>query len=390
MTKERDTNDAPEPDGHAAAARCPVDRHLFPTAEEKQYPLPPSFVDGKVYTDPDQYAREYEKIFMQSWFPVCPSWDVQSPRDLVVWDRLRQSVVITRMDDGRIAAWHNVCQHRGARLVKESGQCKAGKVKCPWHGFAYNLAGEVTNVPLRESFDEATLTNLRATPIRAVEWSGFVWINFSNDAPSLQEYLGDLWGEIGHYRMDGFQTRYRTTVELHANWKVVVDAFNETWHVPFTHQETLAGPMLWRDAKIHVCPPHSWMTLPVAGFTERMKDKADHHGANVCHYLAFPNTIFSCFPTHLQMWTIWPVSAEETIIDAWGIVGPVPAGMSEEAWAKQNERDWAHFLKVVGENSTIINSLGTVAHSKGFGRLMFNTAESRLTAFHEEVKSRIS
>jgi hypothetical protein len=177
--------------------------------------------------------------------------------------------------------------------------------------------------------------------------------------------------------MDTFTTRFRTRLELGANWKLVMDAFNETWHVPFTHKDTLTGIIMWRDAVLHLEPPHSWMTLPVRGFTEKRADEPDHRKSHLCHYLAFPNTIFSCFPTHLQMWSVWPVSPTETVLEACGVVGPAPAGMDEGKWQRQNERDWNQFLD------------GTVARSLGFRRNMFNTAESRLTAFHEEVSARV-
>jgi phenylpropionate dioxygenase-like ring-hydroxylating dioxygenase large terminal subunit len=362
---------------------------LYPTEAEKQYPLPPSVLDGRVYTDESRFGREMEKIFFQSWVPACPSADLAKPRDFVVWDRLGQSVVIVRQDDGSVRAWHNVCQHRGARLAGASGHCAAAKFRCPWHGFTYNLAGEVKTVPLRESFDEHELNGLHAPEVCATESAGLIWLNFSQAAPALGEFLGEIGEELSFYGLETYTPRYRTTVELNANWKMVVDAFNETWHVPFTHVDTLGGLMLWRDARLKISPPHSWMTLPVNKFTEQAGPEADHRLSHVCHYLAFPNTIFSCFPAHLQMWSAWPVSPTKTILDAWGLVGPTPKGMSVEKWDRQNERDWTHFLRVVGEDANVINELGKLHSSRGYKRNMFCTAEGRLTAFHAEVSRRV-
>jgi len=346
----------------------PTPSNPYPDLElndaERQYPLPPSLLDARHYSDPDQYQRELEQIFFRSWFPVCPSSDLAAPRDFVVWDRLEQSIVIARRDDGSVSAWHNVCQHRGAKLISESGHCKTGRFKCPWHGFAYNLDGKVTGVPMKELFDPAELADLR-------------------------ESLGDLHDELAWYGLDGFETRYRTEIKLKANWKLVIDAFNETWHVPFTHTDTLAGMMLWRDAVLKLAPPHSWMTLPVRGFSEIAQPGADHRETHLCHYTVFPNTIFSCFPTHLQMWSVWPLSPTETILSAWGVVGPTPERLTDEKWAARNDRDWEHFLHVVKEDCEVIDEAGTLSASLGFRRNMFCTAEGRLTAFHEEVNRRI-
>lgn len=357
------------------------------TPAEQQYPLGPRVLDADHYRDPAQYAREINQIFMRSWFPVCPVSDVSRPGDYLVWDQLGQSVVIVRLQDGSLAAWHNVCQHRGARLLSGSGNCPTGRIKCPWHGFAYDLDGSLRSVPLRDSFDQDLLRDLRLPPVRVQEWSGLVWLTLSDDTPALREYLGVIGQELEGYHLEGFETRYRTTLTLTANWKLVMDAFNETWHVPFTHSDTLTGLVLWRDAVLHLEPPHSWMTLPVRGFTD-LASGPDHRKTHLCHYLAFPNTIFSCFPTHLQMWTVWPVSPTETIMQAWGIVGPTPAGLTEDKWRRRNDRDWEQFLVVAGEDAEVINGFGTIVNSLGFRRNMFNTAESRLSAFHDEVNAR--
>jgi len=155
------------------------------SAGEPQYPLPPRTIDARFYLDEEQYKREMEHVFLKSWFPACSSKELAKPRDFVVWDRLQQSIVIVRLDDGSIGAWHNVCQHRGARLVEKSGHCRYGKFKCPWHGFAYDLEGKCTTVPLRESFDEKELAGLRTPPVRAFEWNGLIWVTLSEATPPL-------------------------------------------------------------------------------------------------------------------------------------------------------------------------------------------------------------
>jgi choline monooxygenase len=378
----------PDPKDEGQRHRAAEAAREFPTEAEGEYPLPPTVISVQSYTDPQQFELELTRIFYCSWFPACPSADVLNARDYVVWDRLRQSVVIARQDDGTLLAWHNVCQHRGARLLHESGSCKAGRFACPWHGFVYDLSGKVRFTPLRGSFDASRLEGLRAPAVRVREWAGFVWICLSDQVPDLEEYLGVIWQELSFYRPEHFKVKYRFELNLKANWKVVVDAFNETWHVPFTHGATLGHMIQWRDARLKIDSPHSWMTLPVKGFTDRVGSQADHRLSHLCHYLAFPNTFFSCFPTHLQSWNIWPTSIGETAFTAWGVVGPTPAGVSEEQWLKQNDRDWNHFCAVSSEDARVLNDWGSVSHSLGARRYMFNTAEGRLTAFHQVVAER--
>lgn len=353
----------------------------------EQYPTGPSLLPAGHYTDPEQYARELTRIFHRSWLPACPVADLAQPGDHVVWDRFGQSVVIVRLDDGTLAAWHNVCQHRGARLVQGSGRCPTGSFKCPWHGFAYGLDGRVTHVPLREAFDEAELDGLRAPSVAVEAWSGLVWISLARDPEPLREHLGELGEDLGGYELGEWEFRYRAEWRIEANWKTVLDAFNETWHVPFTHKNTVRGGLLWRDAAIKLMPPHSMMAIPVRKYGEHPDPDGDHRETMLCHYLAFPNTIFNCFPTHVQAFSSWPVGPRETVLTAYGFLAAPPEGTSLERWHERGDRDWRHFCSVVAEDEEVLGDAGRVYDSLGFTRNMFNAAEGRITAFHAVVNA---
>lgn len=357
------------------------------TLAEQQYPLPPSVLDARNYTDVDQYRREVTDVFPHTWIPLGPSSDVAAPRSYSTWDRLGQSVVVVRQDDGSLAAFHNVCQHRGARLVREPGICERGQFRCPWHGWGYGLAGSLDAVPLRATFDPEALVDLRIPPVRCEEWAGWVWITLSDRAPDLRSYLGVIAQELDWYGLDDFKVTHRQSVRLTANWKIVMDGFLETWHVPFTHKDSLAEYVRWREAVLHVEPPHSWMSIPVRGYTEQ-RQGLPHQASMICHYLAFPNTIYSCFPTHLQMWSTWPVSPLESEMVAFQLEGPAPEGVDMERWNARRARDWMQFVGVLEEDLQVINDSATVIGSMGFTRSLFSTAESRLTAFHRELNDR--
>lgn len=356
--------------------------------DSRQYPLEPGSVDAALYTDAGQYDRELRNIFHHVWLRACPSVDIAEPRQYLLWEELDQSVVIVRQDDGSLAAWHNVCQHRGAKLVPASGHCASGRFVCPWHGFIYDLDGKLRLAPLKKEFDQRKLEGLRTVEVRAEEYGGFVWISFDCAAPDLRTYLGDIAAELDWFGLDDFEVRYRFEMELTANWKLVVDAFNETWHVPFTHQDTLSEVVQWGKAHLRICDPHSWMSIPVRGLTDKAGEDADHRASHITHYLAFPNTFYSNFPSHLQTWTIWPKGVDRTHFVAYGMVGPCPAGLSEEKWQRQNDRDWQHFCEVASEDVRVINGWGQVSRSLGQREYLFNRAEGRLSAFHREIARR--
>jgi choline monooxygenase len=356
--------------------------------EKRSLHEPPSLLDASVYSDPELYQKELDKVFFRSWIPVCPITDVPQRRDFVVWEEIGQSVVIARRDDGALSAWHNVCQHRGARVVRESGHCHSGTFICPWHGFGYDLAGCATNVPIRNTFDEKELEGLRIPEVGVRELWGFIWICLQPQN-SLEEYLGPLLDELGWYGLDRFETRYRKQWRMRANWKTVVDAFNETWHVPMTHRDTLSHIVLWREAHLRDLTPHSMMTIPIK-LKRPAPEGEDPRASMIGHFLAFPNTIYSCFPTHLQMWSVWPVNVRESVMNTWGIVGPTPPGMTDDEWALRNDRDWEHFVEVARQDAEVLDDAGHVHGSLGYRRNMFNVPEGRLTIFHRTLEEIIS
>jgi phenylpropionate dioxygenase-like ring-hydroxylating dioxygenase large terminal subunit len=98
---------------------------------------------------------------------------------------------------------------------------------------------------------------------------------------AVSETASSAPGDRCAYSLDGFTTRRRHSATLHANWKIVVDAFNETWHVPFTHKDTLSDLVRWREAVLRITSPHSWMTIPVNGFTENATG-SDHRRTHLC------------------------------------------------------------------------------------------------------------
>ena len=111
----------------------------------------PAELDASVYTDPARFELERRKVLNKSWQIVCRSSEIAGVGDHLVWEGQGETIVVTRRRDGGVAGFHNVCQHRGARIVKESG-CGARRFNCHWHNWTYDFEGNVLGVPDREDF----------------------------------------------------------------------------------------------------------------------------------------------------------------------------------------------------------------------------------------------
>ena len=375
------TADTLQPPGDLATT--PVQERIG-AGEAVQNPVAPAVVGLANYADPEQLQRELRSLFPNCWLPACPVVDVAEPRDFTVWEQLGQSVVIVRTDEGELAAFHNVCQHRGAKLASGAGTCKTGSFKCPWHGFSYDLHGVVEHVPLRESFAPEQVDGLRAPAVRVHEWAGFIWLALSDEAPSFDDYLGALKPEIEAYDLSRLQARYFHRWEIAANWKMVVDAFNEFWHVPFAHKNSLHGGLLWRDAALRIIKPHTLSAVPIRSSYERAVAEGDFRSGVVCHCSVFPSSLYNCFPDHLQVTTAWPVGPRETVLVGWGMSVPPPPDADED-WQTRTDGEWDHFCRVIDEDVEILNNLGRLYDSRGYTRNILNSAEGRITSFHETV-----
>src|SRR5581483_11245009 len=142
----------------------------------------------------------------------------------------------------RVLAHHNACLHRGTRLATGHGTFGDEGIRCRYHAWRYGVDGNLLEVVDAHEFD-ALPEGLCLAPVNVDCWGGFVFVNLDPHAPPLLDYLQPLPDLLGPYHLEQMRFRgYQSTV-LPANWKVVVDAFNEAYHVQGTHPQILP----WTD-----------------------------------------------------------------------------------------------------------------------------------------------
>jgi choline monooxygenase len=354
-----------------------------------EYPLgaSPGQVSGQVYTDPERYARETSAVLSTTWLLADRSESLADPRDYLVWEAFGQTVIIARQDDTSLKAFHNVCQHRGARIAASSGHCETGQLVCPWHGFRYDLEGNVIAIPLRDAFGGEQIRDLKSPSVQVEEWAGFIWLNLNPDAEPLRQYAGEIYDELEPYALEQWDLYGAGEWEINANWKAVVDAFNEAYHIPDTHKSTVKGGLLWQQCIYKLFGIHSMMIVPLSSENvHELEPPVDHHKHALVHYLLFPNTVFNIFPNHGQVFCIQPTGPTTTKMRGWTLATrEPPAGTNELDWVERNRTGFAHFGRVAQEDVFVLNEFGAASNSIAYKRNIFNLAESRLTAFHENI-----
>ncbi len=350
----------------------------------------PSRLDASAYTDPARWEAERSHLFDRVWLVVDRSERLASPRDTLLWERSGQTLLIARQDDGSLAAFHNVCQHRGARIRECSGAIPGGQLVCPWHGFVYDLRGRLVDLPDHgASFAAGDLDGLRAPAVAVEEWAGFIWINYaSEEAEPLADYLGEIQEELSWYGLEDWKTWGGDSWEFAANWKTVIDGFNEAWHTPTAHRNSIRGGFRYDETQFTVFDTHSMMVTPLKGIDlDALPRPIDHRAELYTHYLAFPNTIFSVFPNHAQCITISPIDHAHCRLEGWVMSRrEAPEGFSDEKWEAFNTGGVDHFRRVTREDIHISTEVGRTMSSYGYRQNLFNEVECRITAFHSVVE----
>ena len=187
------------------------------------------------YTSQAFHDAEVAKMWSRTWQFACWTGDIPNPGDIHVYRNVGQSVIVVRQRDGSIRAFRNSCLHRGRELCTEATHQE--NLRCPYHAFTWGLEGDLKWIPAQWDFPQIDHADFKLPEVRVEEWNSFAFINFDDQAPSLNSYLGKM---VDQWRDWDFSSRYRSvTVErkLNCNWKAAMDAFIETLHVFSSHPE---------------------------------------------------------------------------------------------------------------------------------------------------------
>lgn len=185
---------------------------------------------------------EMEHLWPRVWQVACRAEEVASVGDYVEYLIGDQSILVVRSEPDTIKAFYNTCLHRGTRLADGCGQFPDCEIRCRYHAWRYHLDGRVKEIVDEHEFPSVAL-DLRLGEVRVDTWGGFVFVNMDPEAAPLADFLHPIPDWLGAYRLDEMRFYSHKTTILPANWKVVVDAFNEGYHVQGTHPQILA----WTD-----------------------------------------------------------------------------------------------------------------------------------------------
>jgi phenylpropionate dioxygenase-like ring-hydroxylating dioxygenase large terminal subunit len=198
------------------------------------------------YVSPEYARAESEKLWPNVWQAACRVDEIPKVGDYVTYDILDESIIVVRTATERIQAFYNVCQHRGRRLTSGCGH--TAQFYCRFHGWRWALDGENVFVLDREDWGEAlTPENLRLKEVTCDTWGGWVWINMDPKCEPLLDYLNPVSTLLAPFELERLRYRWRQWLYLPCNWKTVLGAFMEAYHIPALHPQAVRGGLGYRS-----------------------------------------------------------------------------------------------------------------------------------------------
>ena len=280
------------------------------------------------FFSPEMLELEKEMLFRRHWQVVCHASDIPEPGDFITLDMVGERALVIRGRDGVIRAFHNLCRHRGARVVAEpSGTCKSAII-CPFHGWAYNLDGTLRGVARPESLPRFDPVEMGLKPVEMDIWQGFVFVRFQpGPQPPMREIMARFDGEVAQYALeslrpsgDGFHTE-----EIAANWKCVRDVDNEGYHVPMAHPglQDLYGPSYFDEpfqhgtsrsfASFREGGGRLWSVRAYKSVLEPPARLDEDHKTAWLYYGVFPNFVFGLYPDSVIFYQEYPLANGRTV-----------------------------------------------------------------------------
>jgi phenylpropionate dioxygenase-like ring-hydroxylating dioxygenase large terminal subunit len=199
------------------------------------------YIPRSDYVDPKIHALEAERLWPRVWQIACREEEIPNVGDYVTYEIVEDSILVVRSAPGEIRAFHNVCPHRGRRL-RDDARGALSTFRCNYHAWRYGLDGRLIDRPSPEDWAGCPQMRDEDIALSAVQvgtWGGMVWINMDPEAEPLEAFLDPLPAKLDAFEFEHCRLAASWTVHVPANWKVVLEAFVEAYHVPGTHPQML-------------------------------------------------------------------------------------------------------------------------------------------------------
>jgi len=359
---------------------------------------PAETLPGWTYGNAEFHELEKLNLVLANWQVVGHASELRKPGDYVTLDIMGERAFVLRGEDGALRAFHNVCRHRAAAVVRgDTGNC-GHAVRCFYHGWTYGLDGRLKAVPGEASFPGLDKSRFGLKPIEFEVWQGFVFVRFAGSGPSVSERFKPYERELAAYRtaemepLDG-----RWDFEIAVDWKNVMDNYLEGYHVPVGHPglfrlfgnsyevEVQEGNVNRAVGRLRDKESANWSERHY----QRLRPPPAHLDAELAgswrYYTLLPNIAFDVYPEFMDFFHIVPLAPGRARLRGrlYGLPGSDRA-LRAARWLTRRVNG-----QVQREDEGLIESVqaGLATSAYGFGHL--SEKEACLRQLHDMVRAAI-
>ena len=294
-------------------------------------------LDASVYIDPLRFEREKRIIFDKMPLLLAPSALLPDNNTAIAHDGYGVPLIVSRDGDGHIHVMANVCRHRGTRLIESDAIVSSKRIICPYHAWTYGSDGKLMAIPRADCFPGIDKADRPLMRFPAVESGGFIW--FAKDADADFADVLALAEDMDAFGISGLHLYRRKTHAVASNWKQVMDAFLESYHVQRLHAETIAPFFTDGIAAADFIGPHQRAVVGRADYLEDIdrEDWAALRRVLTYTYAFFPTSILIVSPDYINLLVVMPKTVGTCLVEDFMLIGEPPQTPQAEAhW----ERSW--------------------------------------------------
>lgn len=344
VSPNRFPSTAPLPSEEVVAALAPFGRSLTLPAD--------------AYMAEEVFAWEMAQIFGSTWVCAGRVDDLLSPGQIRAIEVAGESVLLVQDSERGLSAFSNVCRHRGHELAPVGEAIDARLIRCPYHSWSYRFDGSLRAAPTLTQSPDFDTANYPLIDIPVAELGGWAWVDLSGEAPPIETHLGNLIELIAPYETERLLTAATHSYTVDANWKVIVENYNECYHCSSIHPELceVTPP----DSGVDHQPTGMWFggTMDLKSHAETMSLDGRSHGVRfrgvddqwarkVLYVTVVPNLLLSPHPDYVMSHILTPISTGRTRVECSWLFPPealeapdFDPAYAVDFWDITNREDW--------------------------------------------------
>ncbi|MDG1746150.1 MAG: aromatic ring-hydroxylating dioxygenase subunit alpha [Planktomarina sp.] len=356
-----------------------------------------SGLPGWAYFSQELFELECDTLFKTHWQFVCHVNEAAEIGAYVTFDLAGERALVIRGHDGILRAFHNLCRHRGSRIVPDArGVCNKAMV-CPYHGWAYNLDGGLRGIANRDTFPPMQAEKWGLKPLEMEIWNGLVFIRFqAGPQPAVAKILARFDDEIAPYDLANMVPTDSNSMDdlLSVNWKSVRDVDNEGYHVrqahPGLHQlygngyfdEPYANGTSRSVGTFNEAYGHRWSVRKYREILPEVGHLPPHQRRQWIYFGMFPNFVLGLYPDSVIYYQEVPQSATQT----------VQRGMCYRRREESREMKAARYLSgridrdTAGEDQMLMIWSCEATKSSAYDGVIFSDLEYGVKTYHDHLR----